>query len=156
MLPYDTDILIRTFTLAEEALTRGERPVSAVLVREGKVVAEATDAVFERSDPTAHAERIVISDYCAATGRLHLRGYELYCFIEPCLMCCGAIHWAKLGRVVYALSQTRLKELSGGQPKPGIRDYLPVGGRPLDIVGPVREAEAFALAARYPWRARAV
>ena len=71
-------------------------------------------------------------------------------------MCCGAIHWAKLDRVVFALSQRRLKELSGGDPKPGIRDYLPVGGRPLDIVGPVREAEAFALASRYEWRSRRV
>ena len=58
--------------------------------------------------------------------------------------------------MVYALSQARLKELSGGRPKPGIRDYLPVGGRPLDVVGPVREPEAVALAARYAWRGRAV
>ena len=155
-LIHDADLLTRTFEVAEAALARGERPVAALLVYGGEVVAEATDAVFERSDPTAHAERVVISDYCAAHDCLHLRGYELYCFIEPCIMCCGAIHWAKLDRVVYALSQTRLKDLSGGRQKPGVRDYLPVGGRPLDVVGPVREAEAFVLAAQYAWRARAL
>ena len=155
-MTYDAALLARTFEVAEEALRRGERPVAAVLVRGGLAVAAAPDAVFSRSDPTAHAERVVISDYCAAHGRLHLRGHELYCFVEPCLMCCGAIHWAKLDRVVYALSQERLKELSGGTPKPGIRDYLPVGGRPLDVVGPVREDAAFALASRYAWRDRAL
>ena len=155
-LTYNTNLLARTFEVAETALHRGERPVAALLVHEGVVVAESADAVFERSDPTAHAERVVISDFCASSGVLHLRGYALYCFIEPCIMCCGAIHWAKLDRVVYALSQTRLKELSGGRPKPGIRDYLPVGGRALDVIGPVREEDAFALAARYDWRARAV
>lgn len=55
-----------------------------------------------------------------------------------------------------ALAQKRLKELSGGKDKPGIRDYLPVGGKSLDIVGPVREDEAFAIARRYEWQARAV
>ncbi|MEM1126575.1 MAG: nucleoside deaminase [Bacteroidota bacterium] len=155
-MTHDDNILAHAFKVAEEALIHGERPVAALLVRDGTIVAQATDAVFARSDPTAHAERVVISDFCAANGRLHLRGYELYCFIEPCLMCCGAIHWAKLDRVVFALSQTRLKELSGGRPKPGLRDYLPVGGRPLDVIGPVREDEAFALAARYAWRQRAL
>lgn len=155
-LTYDAEILARTFEVADAALARGERPIAALLVHNDTIVAEATDAVFERSDPTAHAERVVISEYCAKTGRLHLRGYELYCFIEPCLMCCGAIHWSKLDRVVYALSQTRLKVLSGGRQKPGIRDYLPVGGRSLDVVGPVREAEAFELASQYAWRARTV
>ncbi|MEM6327924.1 MAG: nucleoside deaminase [Bacteroidota bacterium] len=155
-MSYDPALLARTFAVAADALSGGERPVAAVLVYEAEVVAEATDAVFRRIDPTAHAERVVISDYCASTRRLHLRGHEMYCFIEPCLMCCGAIHWAKLDRVVFALSQARLKELSGGNPKPGIRDYLPVGGRPLEIIGPVREADAFEVASRYAWRAQAV
>ena len=155
-MTYDPDVLSRTFEVARMALARGERPVAALLVHGGDVVMEASDAVFSRRDPTAHAERVAISDYCARTGRLHLRGHALYCFIEPCLMCCGAIHWAKLDRVVYALSQARLKELSGGRPKPGIRDYLPVGGRSLEVVGPVREADAYDLARAYDWRARRV
>jgi tRNA(Arg) A34 adenosine deaminase TadA len=152
----DDALIDRAFALAEAALERGERPVAAVLALDGQVVAEGTDAVFERSDPTAHAERVVISDHCAATGRLHLRGHTLVCFAEPSVMCCGAIHWAQLDRVVYALSQERLKELSGGRPKPGVRDVLPLGGRPVEVVGPVREAEAFTIAARYAWRERRV
>ena len=152
----DQALMARAFRLAEAALARGERPVAALLVFEGAVVAEAGDAVFARSDPSAHAERVVISDHCAATGQLHLRGHEIYCTIEPCLMCCGAIHWAKLDRVVYGLSQERLQTLSGGTHKPGVRGYLPVGGRPVEVVGPVLEDEAFALAARYAWRRRAL
>jgi tRNA(Arg) A34 adenosine deaminase TadA len=155
-LSQDDDIVARMFDVAQAALAAGERPVAAVLVRDGAIVAEATDAVFGRSDPTAHAERVVVSDYCTAQSLLHLRGYELYCFIEPCVMCCGAIHWAKLDRVVYALSQARLNELSGGRPKPGIRELLPLGARALSVVGPVRENDAFQIAARYDWRARAL
>jgi tRNA(Arg) A34 adenosine deaminase TadA len=102
----------------------------------------------------AGEERVVISDYCAGHGLLHLRGHELYCFVEPCLMCCGAIHWAKLDRVVFSLSQTRLNELSGGRQKPGIRDLLAFGSGSLLVVGPVREDEAAGIAARYDWRAR--
>lgn len=151
---HDDDIVARTFELAETALAAGERPVAALLVRDGTVVAEAIDVVFARSDPTAHAERIVLSDYCTGRGLLHLRGHDLYCFIEPCMMCCGAIHWAKLDRVVFALSQARLNELSGGLHKPGIRELLPLGRRSPAVVGPVREDEAAEVAARYDWRAR--
>lgn len=155
-MTYDSAVVARTFAVAQESMAKGERPVSAVMVHKNVIVAEATDAVFERHDPTAHAERIVISEYCSTLNRVHLRGHELYCFIEPCLMCCGAIHWAKLDRVVFMLSQARLKELSGGRQKPGIRSYLPAGGRPIDIVGPVHEEEAFELAREYPWKARSV
>ena len=123
-------------------------------MRGDRIVAEATDAVFEHSDPTAHAERVVISDYCRREGLLHLRDHELYCFIEPCFMCCGAIHWAKLDRVVFCLGQARLNELSGGRSKPGIRELLsPRSGSPT-VIGPLREEEAASIAARYDWWAR--
>ena len=104
-----------------------------MLVKGGAVVVEATDAVFERSDPTAHAERAVISDYCAAHGLLHLRGYELYCFIEPCLMCCSAVHWAKVSRVVVSVSQAILQTLSGGLQKPTWDSLVNTGGRQRSV-----------------------
>jgi tRNA(Arg) A34 adenosine deaminase TadA len=66
-------------------------------------------------------------------------------------MCCGAIHWAKLKSVTYCLSQSRLKDLSGGKQKPGIRDYLPLGGHEIEIIGPFREDEAYRIAAKYDW-----
>lgn len=148
----DQSLIRRTFVLAEQALLAGERPVGAVLVRDGTVVSEASDAVFALRDPTAHAELRLISDYCQANGLHHLRGYDLFCFIEPCLMCCGAIHWAKIRRVVYALPQERLNHLSGGRLKPGSRTYLATGNRIVEVVGPIEEEAAFAIAEQYPWQ----
>ena len=148
---FDKSLLAYTHELAERALEEGERPVAALLVLHGNMVAESTDAVFKNTDPTAHAERMVISKYTTHRKKIKLPEYELYCFIEPCIMCCGAIHWAKIGKVVYSLSQDRLKKLSGGKKKPGIRDYLPLGGASVTIVGPAIENEAFEIASRYAW-----
>jgi tRNA(Arg) A34 adenosine deaminase TadA len=74
----------------------------------------------------------------------------------PTSMCCAAIHWAKLDRVVFSLGQGRLNELSGGRNKPGIRELLsPRRGSPA-VIGPIREDEAASIAAQYDWRARRV
>jgi hypothetical protein len=65
---------------------------------------------------------------------LHLREYTLYSVVEPCLMCCGAIHWAKIGRVVYGLSQSSLQTLTNGRGKRSIRDLLPAGRHAVEII----------------------
>jgi tRNA(Arg) A34 adenosine deaminase TadA len=96
---------------ARAAAARGEVPVGAVLVSpEGHVVARAGNRTRELSDPTAHAEILVIRDLCAALGSERLPRYDLYVTLEPCPMCAMAISAARLARVYYGASDPK----SGG------------------------------------------
>lgn len=77
-------------------------PFGAVVVRQGKIIAEAANSVTACNDPTAHAEMLAIRQACSKLRNFELRGCELYCSCEPCPMCLGAIYWARLDRVYYA------------------------------------------------------
>jgi tRNA(Arg) A34 adenosine deaminase TadA len=81
---------------------RAGGPVGAVVVLEGKVVAEGWNQVTSVNDPTAHAEVVAIRRACAALSRFELRGATLYTNCEPCPMCLSAAYWARLDAVVYA------------------------------------------------------
>jgi len=76
-------------------------PFGAVIVKDGKVIAEGANSVTATNDPTAHAEVVVIRKACEALGLFELRGCELYSSCEPCPMCLGAIYWARPARVYY-------------------------------------------------------
>lgn len=99
--------LARAIALSRRALTdpRGG-PFGAVVVRDadGAVVGEGANRVTLDLDPTAHAEVVAIRAACAALGRFDLRGCTLYASCEPCPMCHGAAHWARVDRVVYGAS----------------------------------------------------
>jgi guanine deaminase len=77
-------------------------PFGAVVVREGKIVAEGVNQVTSKNDPTAHAEVLAIREACAKLGIFELKDCELYTSCEPCPMCFGAIYWARLSRVYFA------------------------------------------------------
>jgi tRNA(adenine34) deaminase len=85
---------------AEDAAERGEVPVGAVVARGEEVVAanerEAT------GDPTAHAELLAIREAASTLGGWRLTGCTLYATLEPCPMCAGAAHAARVDRIVYA------------------------------------------------------
>ena len=76
-------------------------PFGAVIVKDGKIVAEGTNLVTSTNDPTAHAEVTVIRRACAALGTFQLDGCDLYTSCEPCPMCLGAIYWARPSRVFF-------------------------------------------------------
>jgi tRNA(adenine34) deaminase len=87
---------------AAAAAARGEVPVGAVLTDgEGRVIAEAGNRTRELSDPTAHAEILVIRDACQRLGTERLNGFDLYVTLEPCPMCAAAISFARLRRLYY-------------------------------------------------------
>ena len=77
-------------------------PFGAVIVRDGKVVAEGWNRVTSTNDPTAHAEVTAIRNACQALGTFSLQGCDLYTSCEPCPMCLSAIYWARLDRVYFA------------------------------------------------------
>jgi guanine deaminase len=86
----------------ENVRTGGGGPFAAVIVKEGRIVAEGVNRVTTTNDPTAHAEVVAIREACRALGVFQLSGCELYTTCEPCPMCLGAIYWARAARVYYA------------------------------------------------------
>ncbi|WP_241699769.1 nucleoside deaminase [Tabrizicola fusiformis] len=95
---------------ARAAGVRGEVPVGACLVLEGDVIARAGNRTRELSDPTAHAEMLVIRAACAALGQERLTGAALYVTLEPCPMCAAAISAARVARLYYGAADAK----SGG------------------------------------------
>jgi guanine deaminase len=76
-------------------------PFGAVVVKDGKIIAEGANCVTSTNDPTAHAEIVAIRKACGALGLFELRECELYTSCEPCPMCLGAIYWARPARFYF-------------------------------------------------------
>ena len=96
---------------AEKAGARGEVPVGAVLVSEsGEVLAAAGNETRAASDPTAHAEMLVIRRAAEKLGSERLIGCDLYVTLEPCAMCAAAISAARVRRLYFGASDPK----SGG------------------------------------------
>lgn len=92
----------RALLAAEEAAGRGEVPVGAVVARGKEVLAVTANERESTGDPTAHAELLAIREAANALGGWRLSGCTLYATLEPCPMCAGAAHAARLSRLVYA------------------------------------------------------
>jgi tRNA(Arg) A34 adenosine deaminase TadA len=107
-------------------------------------------------DMTAHAERVLMSRASQTYDPTFLGRCTMYSSAEPCAMCAGAAYWAGVGRVVYALSESRLRQLTGDHPEnPTLdlpcRDVFAGGQRQVVVRGPMLEAEAERLH-RDAWR----
>ncbi len=93
---------------ARAAEAAGEVPVGAIIVSSaGEVVARGANRVLRESDPTAHAEIVALRSAGAAVGNYRLLGCTLYCTLEPCSMCAGAILHARIARLVYAAADPK-------------------------------------------------
>jgi guanine deaminase len=102
----DDQFLARAITLAQQGSENGEGgPFGAVIVHDGKIIAEGWNRVVASGDPTAHAEISAIRSACAALGNFHLTGCTLYASSEPCPMCLSAAYWARIERIVFANSR---------------------------------------------------
>ena len=86
---------------AQKAFDADEVPIGAIVVLHDKVIAKSHNQVELLHDPTAHAEVLAITTACSHLGAKYLPEATLYVTIEPCLMCSGALHWSKIGRVVF-------------------------------------------------------
>ncbi|MCC6612387.1 MAG: nucleoside deaminase [Anaerolineae bacterium] len=136
--------------LSQAAVDHGNEPFGAVLVKDGAVILRAENTIFTESDPTGHAETNLVRLAGAAFTPEFLADCTLYTSTEPCAMCAGAIYWSGIGRMVYACSEKRLKEIIGGG---GLnlpsREVFARGVRPVEVIGPVLEAEAVAVHEAY-------
>ena len=90
--------------VCRRGIDAGQTPFGAVVVRDGRVVAEAHNTVWRDLDPTAHAEVNAIRLACRGLATIDLGGATLYTTCEPCPMCLAASHWSRLDRVYYGAS----------------------------------------------------
>lgn len=87
---------------AEEAFSKGEIPVGAVIVIENKIIARAHNLTELLTDVTAHAEMQAITAAANFLGGKYLQNCTLYVTLEPCQMCAGALYWSQISKIVYA------------------------------------------------------
>ncbi len=147
----DEHFLRRAFDVARRSMTHGNHPFGALLVDAGgNVLLEAENGYMPAHDGTAHAERLLATEACRTLPAEVLAKATMYSSAEPCAMCAGAIYWAGIGRLVYGLSEHRLRDYTGNHPENPTLD-LPCravfasGQRPTEVVGPLLEDEAGAM-----------
>ncbi len=145
----ETDIkfLRAAIAVAQRARRNGNNPFGSVLVDgDGKLVLEAENSTLTERDPTGHAETNLARRAFAQFDSAYLAACTLYTSTEPCAMCCGAIFWAGIGRVVYALSQANFHQwfVPPGLPTLHLpsREVFARGERAVEVVGPAIEEEA--------------
>lgn len=109
----DEDWMNRALELAKQAEVAGEVPVGAVIVLNGELIAEGWNRPISSSDPTAHAEIVVLREAGERLGNYRLLDTELYVTLEPCPMCVGAMLHARVKRVIYAASDPKTGALGG-------------------------------------------
>lgn len=108
---------------AQKAFDEEEIPIGAVVVWGNKVISRAHNQTEKLNDPTAHAEMLALTSAFNYLGAKYLMDATLFVTVEPCLMCCGALNWSKVGRIVYGVSDEKngcfshLKEGKGFHPK---------------------------------------
>ena len=99
----DDAYMRRAIQLSEKAMVEGTGPpFGAVIVRDGRILAEGFNNSFSTKDPTAHAEIVAIRLACASVGHHKLDGCTIYSSSEPCPMCLSAIYWAGIKKIYYA------------------------------------------------------
>ncbi len=150
----DIEYIRRVNRIAENSAKKGFDAFGAILVKNGIIKSSSIDKCIEYSDPTAHAELIVISEYCRKNNIISLEEYVLYCNVEPCVMCSGAIHWSRISKVVFCVSQRSLQKKSLGKLKPSCKDLINTGNSKIEIIGPIIEEEGMSILNRYPFKSK--
>ena len=147
----DEHFLRLSYEVARRARTHGNHPFGAILVGpDGAVLLESENGYLPDRDMTAHAERTLATRASVQWRPDFLKGCTVYTSAEPCAMCAAAMYWAGVGRVVYGLSEDRLRALTGNHPEnPTLdlpcRQVFASGQRTVEVTGPLLEEEGAAL-----------
>lgn len=129
----DEYFMKKAFTEALQAFDKGEIPVGAVVVANGKIIARAHNLTETLNDVTAHAEMQAITAASNLLGGKYLNDCTLYVTLEPCAMCAGALGWSQIGRVVYG----------AGDEKRGFKKFAPKTLHPkTELTGGILEIES--------------
>jgi tRNA(adenine34) deaminase len=103
----DEKFMYEALRLASASGASGEVPVGAVVVREGEITGRGSNSPIARNDPTAHAEILALREAAAQAGNYRLEDATLYCTLEPCVMCAGALVSARIRRLVFGARDLR-------------------------------------------------
>lgn len=132
----DEYFMKKAFAEALQAFDKGEIPVGAVVVANGKMIARAHNLTETLNDVTAHAEMQAITAAANLLGGKYLNDCVLYVTLEPCVMCAGALGWSQIGKIVYGAPDE----------KRGFKKFAPKSLHPkTEIVGGVLEIECIEL-----------
>lgn len=139
----------RAIELARNGMRSGEGgPFGAVIVRGGEIIGEGWNRVLMTHDPTSHGEVVAIRDACSKTSSHSLEGSTIYTTGQPCPMCLGAIHWARISAIRYGFDIADAARL-GFDDREFFRQFtLPPAERSIPEASLARE-EALALAEEY-------
>ena len=145
----DRDRAMMTLAIeaSREAVAAGNMPFGAVLV-----AADRSEPLVARNDQlttgdcTGHAETVLVREATRRFGAGSLRGGTVYASGEPCAMCCGALFWAGVSRVVFACPTPRIGEILGDPVLPLDSRGVLAGTRPeVRVDGPLLGDEAAAV-----------
>ena len=133
--------------VAKSARQNGNTPFGAILVSsEGEILLRQENIEITESDCTGHAETTLMRNASKKYSKEFLWDCTLYSTFEPCAMCCGAIYWGNVGKLVYGASEKRLLELTGAdEQNPTFdlpsRDIFSKGQKNIQVIGPFPEFE---------------
>ena len=140
-----------------QGIEAGQTPFGACIVRGGEVLAVAHNRVWETSDVTAHAEVMAIREACRRLGAIDLGGATIFSTTEPCPMCFGAVHWARIERIVCAATIADARAFGFHELTITGREMKRMGGSAITLDEGLLRDESLALfrlwQARSDWRA---
>ena len=145
----DIQFMREAIRLSELAVEHGNEPFGAVLVKDGEIVFTNENQIYTMHDPTFHAEAGLIRRFCAETGITDLSDYTLYSSCEPCFMCCGAMVWVRLGRLVYGASDIDLCEILGVTGAECCKTVFPASGSAISVTSGVLREESLTVLRSY-------
>ena len=108
---FDLQYMLKAIKQAQKSVEKGGGPFGAVIVKDGKIVAEGSNGVTLKNDPTAHAEVTVIRKACKKLKTFDLSGCVIYSSCEPCPMCLSAIYWARIDKIYFGCTKNDAKEI---------------------------------------------
>ena len=142
----------RAIAITREGIAAGQSPFgSAIVGRDGRVVAATHNTVWRDTDPTAHAEVNCLRLAAKTLGTIDLAGTTLYSTCEPCPMCLAAIHWAKVDRVVFGATIADAAGAGFAELRVGAADLARLGGSGLIVESGLLREECASLFAE--WKA---
>ena len=118
----DEAFMRQALALARQSAQADEVPVGALVVIDGEIAGTGSNAPIAHTDPTAHAEILAIRQAAARVGNYRLTGATLYCTLEPCVMCAGALVASRVQRLVFGARDLRFG---------GVRSKFQVADSPL-------------------------
>ncbi len=138
--PAERDLLVmdRGLALAQFAAEDGEVPVGALVVRDGRILGRGWNQVEQLKDSTAHAEMVALTQAFATAGEKRLLGAEVWCTLEPCLQCAGALIHARVRRVIWGAADPKF----GGVVSLATLFDLPGINHKVEHIGGIRAQES--------------